>query len=153
MSVMTLKFNDGADFGSVAHDAYRTLGKRYGWNLRYESSFEPRRLLYANGVTPEGYSVWFVAHSNFISPEDASGPWKNTFIGDEIHEEWDHLAEKRHINLYLDETERVVFAKKASGKYYFMGIYKADLTLTYNDENGHRVKIYKKLSTEYPAKT
>ena len=31
MNVTPLRFNDGHDFGKLAHDAYSVLARRFGW--------------------------------------------------------------------------------------------------------------------------
>ena len=147
MEIRALSFNDGNDLGSVAYDAYLTLAKRYNWSLSAASSFEPRRLLFAEDVTSEGYSVWFVAHSNFISEEDTNGLWKNTFKKDLLLEEWFPEALKKH-NPKVREPKRIVFAKKASGKYYFIGVYEVD-RIEKNDD-GNYVRFFQKISTKYP---
>ena len=113
------------------------------------SNFEPRRSLYAKNATEEGYSVWFLAHSNFICEEDTNGLWKNEFKKDMLSEEWFSEAVRKYKEeLLCDRSKRVVFAKKASGKYYFMGVYEpVELEKI---ENNYYVKIYKKVSNQYP---
>lgn len=149
MSTIKLSFNDGNDLGTTAHKAYAFLARRYKWDINLVKYFEPRQLLYAADATSEGYSVWFLPHSNFISEEDTNGLWKNTFNGDKIHEEWlPSIANKPHSGLHTDKSTRVVFAKKASGKYYFMGVY--EVTNIEKKSNGSYVKTYNKISREYP---
>ena len=145
-SVTKLAFND--ECGTTAKDGYIRFAKRYGWDMSKASNFGPRMLLYARSATPEGYSPWFVAHSNFISLEDTNGRWLNRFEKDLLFEEW--LPNSQH---YLDEmrsdnTIRIVFVKKQSGKYYFMGAYKP-ISIEKNKE-GNYVKTYQKISTTYP---
>ena len=111
MNKLTLNFRTSNDLGYSAYDAYITLARRYNWDLTSAGHFKPLHLLYAKAATPEGYSPWFVAHSNFISDEDTNGFWKNTFKKDFIYEEWIGDPLKKRTNLILDETERVVFAK------------------------------------------
>lgn len=118
-------------------------------NLLLASNFEPRRLLYAKNATEERYSVWFLAHSNFISEEDTNGLWKNKFKKDMLLEEWfPEAVRKYEEELFCDQTKRVVFAKKASGKYYFMGIYEPVCLEEIEDD--YYVKTYKRVSTQYP---
>ncbi len=144
-----LSFNESNDLGTVAHRAYRMLADRYNWDLLLASNFEPRKLLYAKNATNEGYSVWFLPHSNFISEDDTNGLWKNTFKKDMLLEEWSPDAVIKHgFGLFSDKTKRVTFAKKASGKYYFMGIYEV-VDIERIGENCY-LKIYKKTSTQYP---
>ena len=149
MTKNVLIFNDGSDLDTVAHSAYRMLAHCYKWNLLLASNFEPRRLLYAKNATEEGYSVWILAHSNLISEEDPNGLWKNKFKKDMLLEQrFPEAVIKYEEELYCDQTKRVVFAKKASGKYYFMGIYEpVDLE---EIEDDYYVKTYKRVSTQNP---
>ena len=142
-----LDFKDYEDFGYSARDAYRSVGRRYHWDMSLAESFGPQRLLYAKDATLEGFSVWFLAHSNFN--EEDNGIWRNSFDGDYIREEWLNQNMLHHNKMILDHTVRVVFAKKKSGKYYFMGVYVLD-NFEKNDD-GNRVKIYRRISTVYPV--
>ena len=148
MNKTALNFRTSNDFGYSAYDAYAFLAKKYGWQISVAGNFKPLHLLYAKGATPEGYSVWFVAHSNFISEDDTNGLWKNTIKKDLICEEWLGDSAQRRTNLILDETTRVVFAKKSSGKYYFMGVY--ELKEIKKNDAGNYERIYKKNSEVYP---
>ncbi len=136
------------DFGCSAHDAYGRLSRIYDWDASLAPHFERKRLLYAKTASPEGYSVWFVAHSNFISDEDTTGVWKNTFEKDSIIEEWLPPSKRYRKELLTDNTKRIVFVKKASGKYYFMGIYEPISTV----KNGidKYTRTYKRVSDTYP---
>ena len=144
-TISSLNFNE--DCGKSAQDAYNRFSKKFDWDTSVSSLFAPRRLLYAKAATPEGYSPWFVAHSNFISDDDTNGLWKNTFQKDMLYEEWLPESKKHQHELRQDQTTRLVFAKKASGTYYFMGVYKVyDIKI----ERENPVKIYKRISTTYP---
>lgn len=145
-NVPNLKFND--ECGTSAGDAYKIYAKRYGWNLSDAYKFGPRMLLYARSATPEGYSPWFVAHSNFISLEDSNGRWLNRFEKDLLMEEWLPDSRRYLEEMYSDNTIRIVFVKKQSGKYYFMGAYEP-ISIVRNEE-GNYIKTYKKISTTYP---
>ena len=144
--LLFLNYNDECD--TSAKDAYTRYAKRYNWDLSKASNFAPRKLLYARAVTPEGYSPWFVAHSNFISADDSNGKWLNRFENDLLFEEW--LPDSSHLKreLTADNTRRIVFAKKSSGKYYFMGVYEP-INIKRNAE-GNFVKTYKRVSLVYP---
>ena len=148
--IITLNRFDGYSVGDVAREAFLFLGKRYGWDISHADSYGRRRLLYAEGVTPEGYSPWFIAHSNFIDSQDTNGLWKNTFEGDLIKEEWfpESLRGGRRRRMIIDDTNRIVFAKKQSNNYYFMGVYCLD-TIKKNSD-GNYVRIYRRISDVYP---
>lgn len=146
-----LKFNDGNDLGCSAYDAYGRLSRIYDWDPSCAPLFERKRLLYAKSASPEGYSVWFVAHSNFISDEDTTGVWKNTFEKDTIIEEWLPPSKRYHKGLLTDSAKRIVFVKKASGKYYFMGIYEP-VGIVKNGTDKY-TKTYKRVSDTYPEQS
>ena len=143
-----LEFNVTPDLGQSAHDAYCMLAAKYDWNPLCASSFEPKHLLYAKAASPEGYSVWFVAHSNYISDDDTTDRWKNTFKNDTLIEEWLPSSKKFYKEMLTDSTKRIVFAKKASGKYYFMGIY--EVVSIVKSGVATYTKTYKRISTTYP---
>ena len=94
--LLFLNYND--ECGTSAKDAYTRYAKRYNWDLSKASNFAPRKLLYACAVTPEGYSPWFVAHSNFISADDSNGKWLNRFENDLLFEEW--LPDSSHFSIF-----------------------------------------------------
>ncbi len=145
-TVLELEF--GYECGTVAKDAFIVFGKRYNWDLSQSYRFGPKMLLYARSATPEGYSPWFVAHSNFIDDEDTNGRWLNRFEGDLLLEEWLPESGSYKTEMSSDNTRRIVFAKKRSGKYYFYGVYEP-ISIIRNEE-GNYVKTYKRISKVYP---
>ena len=147
-----LRYSDHCPLDTSAQRIYLSMVEKYGWDISCKGKFAPLKLLYAKCATQEGHSVWFVAHSNLIDKDDNNGKWKNTFEGNLLLEEW--LPEG--INQFggeitLDNTKRVIFAKKKSGHYYFMGVYEP-IKLEKLD-NGNILKTYEKISSEYPFDT
>ena len=132
----------------VARHAYQTLAREFDWDLDCIDFFGTRRLLYVPDVTPEGFGVWFIAHSNFTSDNDPNEQWNNTIRGDYIFEEWLSPIPTYHKYLISDASIRVVFSKKASGNYYFLGVYA--VTNIEKNEKGNYVKTYERISTVYP---
>lgn len=144
-----MKYNDHKPIDTAAQRIYMQLVKKYGWEIACAGKFAPHKLLYAKYATPEGYSVWFVAHSNLTSTHNSNGKWINTFKQDCLLEEWLPDGMEYHGGeLTLDNTLRVVFAKKKDGYYYFMGVYKS--VSIEKKANGNPLKTYKRISTEYP---
>ena len=140
----------GAEFGTSALDNYKILAARYDWNLEKTACFEPRHLLYGMNADSAGRGVWFLAHSNYVDLRDTNGIWKNTIYGDKIFEEWiDPDAQHKYLGLLRDMSERIVFVKKQSGRYYFLGVF-IPSGLSRNDK-GHFVKTFERISDTYPV--
>lgn len=129
-------------YGTKAQDIYDECCKQLGFKSYYRGLFGMLQELYALNATKEGYSVWFLAHSNWTAT--SNGKWSN-----EIHdgikyidEFWDDTT----IGRFKEDAEiRVTFAKKKNNKYVFLGIYKC---LFIDDVK--RVKRYEIISDKYP---
>lgn len=91
-------------------------------------------------ATKEGYSVWFLAHSNWT--ESKGGKWSNEIKDGTKHiiEYWDKIDDRFN----NDTRTRVVFAKRQS-QYLFLGVYK----FVENDWKT-RTKEYEQISSYYP---
>lgn len=145
--------------GTKSRRAYETWAEIFGWNQSHAGQFEWGGSLYAPRATPERYSVWFVAHSNFVG--DRVEMWENEISDDEevIREYWkDHLSLRGS-----DNAIRVVFARRLAGQdyatgieymagYYFLGIYKPDAEAPKIMRKGETawVKTYRRISCCYP---
>lgn len=128
-------------YGTKAQDIYDECCIQLAFKSYYRGLFGMLKKLYALNATKEGYSVWFLAHSNWTAT--SNGKWSN-----EIHhgikyidEFWDNNTIGK---LNEDAEIRVTFAKKKN-YYVFLGIYKC----LYID-NQKRVKRYKIISDKYP---
>lgn len=133
-------------FGGSAQPIYDVCCERFGWPRSQRHLFGRQQLLYAEGATPEGYSPWFLAHSNLS--ETMGGKWSNRISFNTIEETW----KERQYDLYHDETIRVTFAKTKSFGYVFLGVYKpikVDEKIL-SDGSKVWVKTYQRISDTYP---
>ncbi len=140
-------------FGTKARDIYVACCKRFGWDKSKGYLFGPKMLLYAEGASPEGYSPWFVAHSDWT--EDEAKKWRNIIYADRIEEIWKQPSD----NMTEDMTLRIVFAKRRDYildyKYVFLGIYKPEeeiKTKRLQDGEIVWVKTFRLISDKYPQK-
>ena len=146
--------------GTRAQELYDTYCEKYGWDKTKRGLFGLRQILYAERATPEGYSPWFLPHSNLSNTK--GGNWTNIISNNMVYETW---MEEQY-GLYQDETIRVTFAKRKSGEYVFLGIYKpikvekkevSEIIKNRNSEiikqKGDTVwvKHYKRISMYYPS--
>lgn len=113
-----LKFDLDYSYGNNAKEAYLKCCDRFGWGKRYAYDFGIKKSLYATNATREGYSVWFLANSNWTGTNN--GIWQNEIFLErqEILESW----AKKRTDLFGDKSTRVVFAKRDIG-YVFIGVY------------------------------
>lgn len=152
----------GFTFGGSAQKAYERFCGEFGWDKRKSKFFMPMNLLYATNVTAEGYSVWFMTHSNLEGGK--ASIWNNRIMKkhskeyyDAIEEKWEESWEKPSIGqgLYTDQTTRVVFAKLRDGQYIFLGIFIPEEIVKKRDEETGKVywlKNYRLVSEQYPEK-
>ncbi len=52
-------------YGTKAQDIYDACCRKFKWDSSKRGSFGPQKTLYTMNATPENYSVWFLAHSNW----------------------------------------------------------------------------------------
>lgn len=107
-------------YGGQAQAIYDECCKIFDWDRTKRGLFGRQQILYAENATPEGYSPWFLPHNNWTATK--GGNWFNTILGDTIEEMW---VEKKE-GLYYDQTMRVTFAKRKTGEYVFLGVYKPE---------------------------
>ena len=132
----------GKYYGTTAKDIYSQCCDVLNWEKKEIGKFGQQQELYAMDATPEKFSVWFLAHSNWTATKN--GKWRN-FIdtGKGIIEEyWD---DKSIARFDKDKEPRVVFAKDKSNKYLFLGVFENEII---DKQNG--LKRYKKISDVYP---
>ena len=154
----------GDDYWTHTGKLYDELSDEYGFDRSKRNNFGHQgALLYANEVSPEGFSVWCLTNTNWYRrPKNKNGKecnWYNfiTRFRDnfcpEITEYWNKELwvknDKRSINLrdelYWRDDTRLVFVKMKDGKYCFLGIYK----FTERDEQ-EKTKRYVLISDSYP---
>ena len=131
-------------YGSVAQEIYREGCSNFSWDYSAVGYFAKMKLLYCEDVTPEGYAVWFLPHSNLNDSE--SNRWKNLISYDfnYIKEVWKDIDST--FDMFFDkDTVRLAFAKQSNQKYIFLGIYVCD----YVDFENY-IKIYKRVGLKYP---
>lgn len=143
----SLKRNLTNGYGGSAQPIYDECCDRFGWDISRRYLFGKQQVLYAEGATSEGYSPWFLAHSNLTGTK--GGNWSNIILQDTIEELW----ETPQYGLYHDETTRVTFAKTKSYGYVFIGVYKP---IGVNEKilfDGSKVwtKTYKRIADTYPT--
>lgn len=103
-------------YGRAAQPIYDECCRVFNWDSSKRHLFGRQQLLYSVNATPEGYSVWFLVHSNWTATK--GGKWYNKIEGDTIEEMW--LSEKGGLQ---DTSIRVTFAKMKTREYSFIGIY------------------------------
>lgn len=147
-------------FGGKAREAYDRFCIEFNWDPSKGSAFAQQQRLYSTDATEEGYSVWFLAHSN-LNDDSEGGIWKNTIYRKKsiyyntIEERWDEKWEnsKTGEGLHTDQTTRVTFVKLSNGKYTFLGVFKFDKIEEKYDGTGKRywLKTYSLVSEQYPV--
>ena len=125
-------------YGTRALDIYDSCCESFGWEKSKRNNFFPQRPLYAKEAAGDNASVWFIANSNWIKFNPKFKNILNSSL-DSITEEYMQGEKPREI----DKTNRIVFAKKKDGNYYFLGVYEV---LEQND----KIRIYKRISNIYP---
>lgn len=125
-------------YGTKAVDIYDRCCNSFGWKKVDRYNFLQRHSLYAKDVADNKLSVWFIANSNWTK---FNSKFKNILdsLADSITEEYMQGEKPSEI----DKTNRIVFAKKKDGNYYFLGVYEV---LEQNDTT----RIYKRISNIYP---
>ena len=141
----------GQAYGTNSGKIYREKAELYDWEKSGEAHFGKQgQPLYARNVTPEGYGVWCIAHSNLTG--DKGGNWDNYIYDDTIEEFWKKLTFD-YLHDFYDTTTRVVFAKK-NGAYEFYGVYElvGEPNLEEREWFGKYgcVKVYRRISKDYP---
>lgn len=127
--------------GGNAQKKYIECCDLFGWDITEKNKFGNMQPLYARAATAEGYSPWFLAHSNLTNTK--GGSWQNRIEGDRIFEKWLSVS----YDMWYDTTTRVVFVKKGSN-YIFLGVYTT--VGVEQDEDGSYTKVYKLKSEVYP---
>jgi hypothetical protein len=142
----------GFSAGTKAIDNYDRCCTLFGFKRALRGNFSMMQMLYAKNATPEGYSVWMVAHSNlnesYHKAKESGRKWYNKFVyPDTIKKIW--LYPDEYIE---DNSTRVCFAKEKNGKYVFQGIYKP-IDAGWEDLNTGKIewiRTFKRISKVYP---
>ena len=131
---------EGKFYGTKAQEIYDSCCTAQGWPAKYRGHFGLRQLLYAKGIV-NGYSVWFIPHSNLIG--DSADKWTNYIHPPIIEEEYKENNYEESIG-----DIRITFYKNRNKEYVFAGVYQ-QVETKINDRN-NIVLIYKKISDKYP---
>lgn len=106
----------GQVYGTAAKDIFEAGCDAFAWNQYESKCFGWQTPNYSEIATKEGYSVWFLAHSNWTDSDTAGV--KNKIYSTYMEQWWmesDHpIATTR---------KRVIFAKK-DNHYIFLGVFK-----------------------------
>lgn len=151
---IALPFRDlvrGKESGTNSRDVYEECAKRYRWDMSQANQFgKLGLLLYALKATPEKFSVWFIAHSNWTG--DKGGKWQNeiSLYENTIEVIWDDPLSARA----ADFTTCVVYAKNQYGQYEFLGVYKPDRDVkrVVKDGSTRGIVTFHCISEGYPIK-
>lgn len=132
----------GKYYGTTAKEIYSQCCDVFNWEKKEIGKFGQQQELYAMDATPEKFSVWFLAHSNWTATKN--GKWHNSIDTSKgiIEEYWD---DKSIARFDKDKEPRVVFAKDKTNKYLFLGVYENE---SIDEKNS--VKAYRKISNVYP---
>lgn len=134
-------------YGGSAQPIYDECCIKFGWDSSQRSLFGKQRGLYAENATPQGYSVWFLAHSNWTQTNVEN--WRNKILQETIEEVW---LDPQYNSYFHDESIRVVFAKAKYYGYVFIGLYRSINVEAKILSDGSRVSIktYQRISDVYP---
>ena len=135
----------GKIYGTVAKDIYEQGCRKFGWRDSEKGKFAKQQKLYSEIATPEGYSVWFLPHSNKTGTDNKSV--KNKIFANKVEQWWfdnnHYIAPKR---------KRLMFYKE-DNIYYFGGVYLFDEERI--EETSGKIYYVEKfdlISEEYPEK-
>ena len=141
--------------GTDSKELYGKYAEIFGWDIWQSSQFGAQgQPLYARDATPEGYSVWCIAHSNLNGTK--GGRWRNKISDDKftIEELWEACTHD-YLHDFSEMATRVVFVKDKGKQYKFLGVYKCVSRserremVEWADDYGY-VKTYRLISKCYP---
>lgn len=104
-------------YGTNGHEIYLMCCKVFGFRTDKHGHFVKQQSMYADDATPEGYSVWFLPHSNLTGTKSEGK--NNVIAGDLVKFSWDN---KKHNETKVNKGERRLLFVKDRGVYYFAGL-------------------------------
>lgn len=130
-------------YGTAAKNIYLECCDIFGFDKNMAYKFGRQQWLFAANVTPEGYDVWFLAHSNITATK--GGSWVNEIRSDlelitENHDDYNKFVNSCRIYT----KNRVVFAKMGNNGYKFLGVYSCE-----EPDRINQKRSYKLVSKEY----
>ena len=134
----------GKSCGTNARKTYYSLAQKFGWDQREGRNFGWHTLNYANIATREGYSVWFLAHSNWTGTHTYGVKNK---ISETYMEQW--WMNSSHP--VATTRKRLIFAKKDNW-YIFLGVFEfvGFERREYKDGKTYYVERFDMVSKSYP---
>ncbi|MDO5440372.1 MAG: hypothetical protein Q4F12_02410 [Erysipelotrichaceae bacterium] len=112
----------GDCLGTRSGDIYWDIvdNENFKWNPEVGGNFGRQKRLYSKNATPEGYSVWMLAHSSYNGSIAKSEKVFNKIEDNgDIVEMW---SDDAIVPDYVLGEKRVVFVKNACDQYIFWGI-------------------------------
>ena len=139
----------GFTAGTRAIDNYDRCCTLFGFDPARRGSFGRQQMLYAKNATPEGYSVWMLAHTSLNESFNRDRKWYNMFGTDTIKEIWFDTNDA--VGSLQDRSVRICFAKQ-NGNYVFQGLYepKTIAIETVPDGECELVRTFQRISLCYP---
>ena len=134
----------GQAYGTAAKDIYEAGCNAFAWNSHESKCFGWQTPNYSEIATKEGYSVWFLAHSNWTDSDTAEV--KNRIFETYMEQWW---AELNHP--CSTSRKRLIFAKK-DNRYVFLGLFKfvgKERTEMHNNKIYH-IERFDLISENYP---
>lgn len=134
-------------YGTNGQEIYLKCCESFFWNFSEKGKFGGQKIMFSENAA-DGYSVWFLPHSNFTGDRAESGKWENYVSPPYIWEKYDN----KEIPMTFGD-KRITFVRmynEASCKYeyVFMGIYQSYEIIKSEEDN--LVLKYKRISEEYP---
>ncbi len=105
----------GQVYGTAAKDIYDAGCDAFAWNSYESKYFGWQTPNYSENATKEGYSVWFLAHSNWT--ESNASDVKNKIFETYMEQWWTESDHPRSTS-----RKRLIFAKK-DNRYIFLGVF------------------------------
>lgn len=140
----------GFSAGTRAIDNYDECCELFHFKSVLRGNFAPQKMLYARNATPEGYSVWMLAHTSLNEKFNDNTRWFN-FVepNGTIREVWFDSSDANMSQ--KDFSYRVCFIKQKSGSYEFQGVYKPEKQV-WEEVHGklELVRTYVRVSDVYP---
>ena len=138
------KLTKGKIYGTNAKKTYSACANAFCWDKNEAKNFGWQTLNYSNIATPEGYSVWFLAHNNWTGTYTYNVKNK---ITETYMEQW--WMDSSHP--VATKRKRIIFAKK-DNKYIFLGVfeYVGFRRTEFKDGMNYYVERFDLVSETYP---
>ena len=149
----------GMKFGKTAKEVYDVLCKKYDWNDTMFNDVDDEYIKQAvlnlnetHKVSSEGYSVWFLEHSQLNPQKDNNYPWEATVSSD-----WNFITDKAktkeawlagRFNKLPVGHKVCIFVRDLDGCFMFLGIYKLIIIDPINMQQTFKISLreYRRLN-------